>query len=103
MRTTKAKVTCPKCGDVTVRFSRMTCIYNGDTNEYTMSFKHCGKLNVKRIDLDLCILMQSGGAKFMQTSLPVPSHRPWGPPIDETDLASAVQFMKHHNALAAYA
>lgn len=106
--TTIAFVNCDTCDDgdrKAVPYTDITLVCNQDTEKWTYTYqcKDCGGRQVFSLDPLLVLTMQACGTETLVTKNPVLSHRPYGPPLDNTDLSSFRVSLNQHDYLAAYA
>lgn len=86
------------CKDIT-----LVCNQTTQTWTYTYLCDGCHRRQVFPCSNHLVSAMQNSGATTLVTQNPVLSKRPWGPPLDNVDLASFRASLNQHDHLAAYA
>ena len=99
-------VTCDTCECVReVAGENITIVQNATwgTYDYTYQCMMCGTRQVHALDPDWLSRMFAAGCKYQAFTMPILSHRPGGPQLDQNDLNHLAKGLANNDYLAAYA
>src|SRR5262249_51669389 len=70
MRAARALVICPNCGDVTVDWTPLNCVWLKALNDSNLNWKRNGSVIAKFLNMDRSKLLMPGARKMLRPELP---------------------------------